>query len=72
VRATQSTTNLKRNRVTYQGITYTICTSCFDVIGSGRAEASLLAAERFHDCFSTNSGVKERNVKQISTEASRR
>lgn len=38
------------NRVTYQGTTYTICTSCYEVIGSGRTEANLLAVERFHRC----------------------
>jgi hypothetical protein len=37
-------------RVTYQGITYTICRSCHEVIGSGKNEATLLAVEDFHNC----------------------
>jgi len=38
------------NRVQYQGVTYSICTRCNEVIGSGRIEKNLLAAERFHHC----------------------
>jgi len=38
------------NRVTYQGITYTICRSCHEVIGSGKNEATLLAFESAHNC----------------------
>jgi hypothetical protein len=38
------------NRVTYQGITFTICTRCYQVIGSGRSVATLEAFERFHRC----------------------
>lgn len=38
------------NRVTYQGTIYTICRSCYQVIGSGRAEAIVRAAERYHHC----------------------
>jgi hypothetical protein len=37
-------------RVTYRGITYTICRSCHEVIGSGKNEATLLAVEKFHNC----------------------
>jgi len=44
-----------RNRVTYQGTTYTICTSCYALIGSGKREANLLAMERFHHCAVTES-----------------
>lgn len=43
------------NRVTYQGITYTICTRCYVVIGSGRSLATLAAFERFHRCAAMNS-----------------
>ena len=38
------------NRVTYQGTIYTICRSCYQLIGSGRAEAIVRAAERYHHC----------------------
>jgi hypothetical protein len=38
------------SRVKYQGVTYAICRACFDVIGSRRAEAILLAAEKIHHC----------------------
>jgi hypothetical protein len=37
-------------RVTYQGITYTICRRCSEVIGSGKNEAILLAVEKSHRC----------------------
>jgi len=37
-------------RVTYQGITYTICRSCHEMIGSGTNEATLVAVEDFHRC----------------------
>jgi hypothetical protein len=71
VKATQATTNLEiRNRVTYQGITYTICTRCFEVIASGRVEMHLVAAERFHECSSMNSEGKQEDGKRISTQAS--
>jgi hypothetical protein len=43
------------NRVTYQGITYTICTRCYEVIGSGRSVTTLIAFERFHRCAAMNS-----------------
>ena len=43
-----------QNRVTYQGITYTICTWCYDVIGSGRTEETLLALESTHHCAAMN------------------
>jgi len=38
------------NRVTYQGITYTICRSCHEMIGSGKNDATLLAFESVHNC----------------------
>jgi hypothetical protein len=43
------------NRVTYQGITYTICTRCYEVIGSGRSVTTLAACEQFHRCAAMNS-----------------
>ena len=42
--------NAAHTRVTYQGITYTICRRCREVIGSGRNEAILLAVEKSHRC----------------------
>jgi hypothetical protein len=44
-----------RNRVTYRGTTYTICTYCYALIGSGKREANLLAMERSHHCAATES-----------------
>lgn len=38
------------NRVTYQGITYATCRSCYQLIGSGYTKESVSAAERFHHC----------------------
>ncbi len=38
------------NRVTYQGIIYSTCRSCYQLIGSGYVEANVSAAERFHHC----------------------
>jgi len=38
------------NRVTYQGIIYATCRSCYQLIGSGHVEAIVSAAERFHHC----------------------
>ena len=38
------------NRVTYQGIIYATCRSCYQLIGSGHAEAIVSAAERYHHC----------------------
>ena len=38
------------NRVTYQGIIYATCRSCYQLIGSGSVEAHVSAAERFHHC----------------------
>jgi hypothetical protein len=38
------------NRVTYQGIIYATCRSCYQLIGSGYVEKSVSAAERFHHC----------------------
>ena len=38
------------NRVTYQGIIYATCRSCYQLIGSGCVEANVSAAERFHHC----------------------
>jgi hypothetical protein len=38
------------NRVTYQGIIYATCKSCYQLIGSGYVEANVSAAERFHHC----------------------
>ena len=49
------------SRVTYQGITYTICRSCYLLIGSGKNEATLLAFERLHRCQAMNSGVEYGN-----------
>jgi hypothetical protein len=46
------------NRVTYQGITYTICTSCYEVIGSGRSVATLVTFERLHRCAAMNAEVR--------------
>jgi hypothetical protein len=51
------TNNIGPNRVVYQGIIYTICTSCYEIIGSGRAEASLLAIEQSHHCPAMSSGI---------------
>jgi hypothetical protein len=38
------------SRVTYQGIIYAICRSCYQLIGSGHVETIVSAAERFHHC----------------------
>ena len=46
------------NRVTYRGITFTICTKCFEVIGSGKSVATLEAFERFHRCAAMNAEVR--------------
>ncbi len=46
-------------RVTYQGITYTICRSCHEVIGSGKNEATLLAFERFHNCVAMKEEMED-------------
>ena len=46
------------NRVTYQGISFTICTKCFEVIGSGKSIATLEAFERFHRCAAMNAEVR--------------
>lgn len=53
------------NRVTYQGITYTICTRCYDVIGSGKAEASLVIAESTHHCAAMGSESMQEDVNRI-------
>ena len=39
------------NRVTYQGIIYATCRSCYQLIGSGSVEANVSAAERYHHCL---------------------
>jgi hypothetical protein len=49
------------SRVTYQGITYTICRSCYLLIGSGKNEETLLAFERLHRCQTVNSGMEYGN-----------
>ena len=46
-------------RVTYQGITYTICRSCHEVIGSGKNEATLSAVENFHNCAAMLEGTDD-------------
>jgi hypothetical protein len=38
------------NRVTYQGIIYATCRSCYQLIGSGSVEANVSSAERYHHC----------------------
>ena len=43
--------NAAHTRVTYQGIIYTICRRCSEVIGSGKNEAILLAVEKSHSCL---------------------
>lgn len=53
------TSNLGPNRVAYQGIIYTICRSCYEVIGSGTAEATLLAIERSHHCPAMDSEIDQ-------------
>jgi hypothetical protein len=50
------------NRVTYQGITYTICKSCYQLIGSGYVEASVRSAERFHHCPAIDSEMEAENA----------
>ena len=52
-------------RVTYQGITYAICGQCFDVIGSGRTESSLLALERAHDCKTRDSELRKDDASRV-------
>lgn len=52
------------NRVTYQGMTYTICRHCYRLIGSGRVEASLRAAERFHHCPEMDATTEAENDRQ--------
>jgi hypothetical protein len=42
--------HMNSNRVTYQGIIYATCRSCYQLIGSGYLEANVSAAERFHHC----------------------
>lgn len=39
------------NRVSYQGVTYCICTRCNEVIGNARSERVLIQIERFHTCL---------------------
>jgi uncharacterized protein with PIN domain len=46
----QPTAHAISNRVTYQGIIYATCRSCYQLIGSGYVEANVSAAERFHHC----------------------
>jgi hypothetical protein len=46
----ETTTNAVHARVTYHGITYSICRGCNEVIGSGKNEAILLAVEESHRC----------------------
>jgi hypothetical protein len=43
--------NAAHTRVTYQGITYTICRRCSEVIASGKNDAVLLAVEKSHRCL---------------------
>ena len=45
-----STAHAISNRVTYQGVIYATCRSCYQLIGSGSVEANVSAAERFHHC----------------------
>ena len=66
VEATKSIAGARiHNRVNYQGITYAICSSCSEVIASGRVEAHLVAAERLHYCSSTDSEVKQEDAKRF-------
>jgi hypothetical protein len=64
--------NTTPNRVTYQGITYTICRSCFEVIGSGKTEATLLAVEEFHRCSAVSKEVDYDYGRRIFEEKSGR
>jgi hypothetical protein len=50
------------NRVTYQGTIYTICKSCYQLIGSGRAEAIVRSAERYHHCPQMDSEMEAENA----------
>jgi hypothetical protein len=45
-----STAQTISNRVTYQGIIYATCRSCYQLIGSGSVEANVSSAERYHHC----------------------
>ena len=54
------------NRVTYQGVTYTICTSCFDVIGSARSEENLLALEDAHRCAAMDNKAEYDYIPRVS------
>lgn len=45
------------NRVSYQGVTYTICKLCFAVVGSGKTEFSLAKAEGSHHCPALDSAI---------------
>jgi len=49
-----SAAHTNSNRVTYQGIIYATCRSCYQLIGSGYVEANVSAAERFHHCPEVN------------------
>jgi hypothetical protein len=50
------------NRVTYQGTIYTMCRSCYQLIGSGRREAIVRAAERYHHCPEMDSEMEAENA----------
>jgi hypothetical protein len=38
------------NRVLCQGVTYSICKLCYQVIGNSQDESALSGMERFHRC----------------------
>ena len=55
----------RTNRVTYQGITFTICRRCYEVIGSGRSEEILLTLEQFHHCTAMDLEMEQEYATRI-------
>lgn len=65
IAATSEEQRTRPNRVTYQGITFTICRQCYDVIGSGRSEEVLLALEQFHRCTAMDPELEQEYAARI-------
>ena len=70
--AEKARSNAVPTRVQYQGITYTICRKCHEVIGSGKNEATLLAVEAFHRCFVVDEELDYDHDRRVYEESSKR
>lgn len=65
IASTHKEQRTRPNRVTYQGMTFTICRKCYEVIGSGRGEEILLALEQFHRCTAMDPELEQEYATRI-------